>query len=353
MLELYSYTNIQSVLKRKNTNFPLEHFFDYGDKNFIIINKNLYLLKKEVDSLYKKVPEFDIINKSKENISIKKATSYQDFFDKMKSIRHKNIIIQKNEEEQEKKYLENIIEKLSKRETIAAIDCEYNNTEITELGILIYNMKKEEFEPFHFSIKRNKYNPENSPYKNKNILSLSNVIYVSHLNKLKDKIESILDNRLIVGHAVKNDKDRLSSYDLYRINNGRLFDTQRCFYNEEKEVIGLKDAVLKKGFEWDSNFVSEKNKRRYISFINDIKDYYKGFEDDNMIKGVAIHNAFNDAYLSLWLLNKLIEEKTGKSLIKQEAWDGFNKKCMIQYNRNLNKYLNEYNKKVRKNGILQ
>mgnify|MGYP001196159624 CR=1 FL=1 len=353
MLELYSYTNMQSVLRKKNTKFPLDHFFDYGDKNFIIINKNLYLLKSEVEEIYEKLPEFKVIKKNNNKINIKSADSYKDFFNKMKSIRHKNIIIQKNEEEQEKKYLENLIEKLKDIKSIAAIDCEYNDEEITELGILIYNLVDKEFTPYHFSKKRNKSNPENSPYKNRNLLSLTNVTYVSDLNVLKDKIKNILDDQeLIVGHAVKNDKDRMSSYNLYKINNGRLFDTQKCFYNEEKEVIGLKDAILRKDDNWGKDLLQLKNKKNFSNFINGIKNYYKGFEDDNLINGIAIHNAFNDAYLSLLLLDKLIEEKIGEPLIEKKDWNGFNKKCMIQYNKNVKKYLNEYNKKVKKNGIL-
>jgi hypothetical protein len=162
---------------------------------------------------------------------------------------------------------------------VLAIDFEYFKTDkyysITEIGIAVN--EKDNISGYHFLIQENYQKKKNGNLQKKFNFGESKVIEV---NQIRDIIEHLLkDSQYILFHTEKYDMEILQQFGI-RLNNTQVVDTQAAY-------------------------------QRYYKHHDIPKEKLKNLLNVFKIPFKNLHNAGNDAYYTLMLLQKM-------SLIQQE-----------------------------------
>lgn len=348
---MISFYRFQDIKKKLDKNFDLKSYIkEDTEYYFSIKNNELFLEKSMVDKNYL------FKNNSIENVfnfnitEIFSVTNYEDLIEMIniyKIEEKKKKVKIESAEKDPRKLIENSFNKLIAAEKIVSIDCEFNKSEITEIGFLLID-KNREIKSYHFIINKNVINDDNSPFRSKYKPSLSDIIFFKDLDDLKNKVSEILkDIDVLIGHNIVSDKNQLIKHNILNFENIYLVDTQKLILKKTGNLLSLKDSLSEYKIDV-SDFVCDKTDK----IVKKLHSRYNGlnfiqFFDSNMYQGISLHNGYNDALLTYLLLDKFYKNEKQQNIIENETLKMLAKKSNLIYNKNFENLYNDLFKKDR------
>lgn len=345
--------NVYDLIKIKPDFFKM--IIDDNKINKIVINrKNYYLIKDDVQKHY------DFVFKENAIESVVLMNDYcvieNNPESDINSIKAQKHIFNRGVKELNKQNHINNIEKIlshvdtdvfSDTNVIASLDCEFYYDKkmpfIKEIGVIKINIKTKEVETLYFNITENKLDNKYN--------YLTSIVEAEIYTSFSDAIEKIdlflKDVDVLIGHAISNDikvlkkKGYLFSKDIV------IADTQKMFsmkYNSDTKTLFDCADFLQVDC---TNLLPKK--------IN-IKELAKQIDDNNflntkgyknyMYQELILHNAFNDAYLTMVVYLILLNEDQNfekRNICRYDFLNGIKDKINIQYHKNIFNFIKKKN----------